>query len=65
MVADFIYLFLKKFCFLQVLVRIFSLHIQKQRDVVLKWDMAAGIEQSRNPVCHRGSEAPRGTAALG
>lgn len=27
-------------------------------------NMAAGIEQSRNPVCHRGFGAPLGTAAL-
>lgn len=55
-----------------VLVRTLSPYIQKQRsvwdkkqrEVDLTQDMAAGIE-SRNPVCHRGSGAPSGTAALG
>lgn len=60
------------FCFLNVLVRIRSLsqhngthRIKSEREVDLKQDMAAGIEQSRIPVCHRGSGAPLGTAALG
>lgn len=63
-------------CWLNYVIHILILFLRKyavwlrNSSSVCRWtdvrqNRAAGIEQSRNPICHQGFEAPLGTAALG